>query len=226
VVAIMAIIMGILIMSLGQTQGRGLQMAAAQVASGLGLARQIAITRNTDSLFLIAPRSGSNPGDFMPSEPFRYWSVVYSNRGQNTWTLASDWKELPTGTVFAGLVGQGYNNLTWPTDGSLPTPGTPFTPRIANSRLGEWQYFNNFTNIDIIWSTNGSTTISQTPCVGFRPDGRAFANTNSSAVAVVLGEGAISSENQIILRSINNIIHVETDTRGGRVVVRPRESYR
>lgn len=225
VVAIMAIIMGILIMSLGQTQGRGLQMAAAQVASGLGLARQIAITRNTDTLFLIAPRSGANPEDFMPAEAFRYWSVVYSNRGQNTWTLASDWKELPTGTVFAGLAGQGYNTISWSSNGALPAPGTPFTPRVANSSRGEWQYFNNFTNIQITWPS-GSTALSQAPCVGFRSDGRAFATANPPAVAIALGEGSIVNGSQIALRSTNNITQVETDTRGGRVMVRPRESYR
>jgi hypothetical protein len=73
---------------------------------------------------------------------------------------------------------------------------------------------------------NGSTQLSGAPCVGFKADGRAFANTNVPAVAVILGEGAIVGGNQISLRSTNNITHVEADTRGGRVVVRARESYR
>jgi prepilin-type N-terminal cleavage/methylation domain-containing protein len=228
VVAIMAIVMGILAMSLSQGQGRGVQMAAAQVASGMGVARQTAITRNTDAMFIIAPRSGSSSTDFFPAEPFRYWAVVYSNRGTNTWALATDWNELPAGTVFMGLSGQGYKTINWNTDGEIPQPGTPFRPRIAVSTKAEWQHFNSFTNMSLALPT-GSTNLLLVPFIGFKSNGRGFAVTGPTHMAIVLGEGvsqAAVAEAQIVLRSTNNITHVETDSRAGRIVVRPRDSYR
>lgn len=232
VAAIMAIVMGILAMSLSQGQGRGVQMAAAQVASGLGMARQTAITRNADALFIIAPSSGASATDFYPAEPFRYWAVVYSNRGQNSWTLATDWQELPAGTVFMGVCGQGYDLINWSTDGTIPAPGSPWTPRIQPSSTGQWQYFNNFTNLQVTWPA-GSTNLSAVPFIGFRSTGRGFAlqlagnaNFSPNTMAVVLGEGSVVNGNQLALRSTNNITHVETDNKAGRVVVRPRDSYR
>jgi prepilin-type N-terminal cleavage/methylation domain-containing protein len=229
VVVIMAIVMGILAMSLSQGQGRGVQMAAAQVASGMGVARQTAIARNTDALFIIAPRSGSSSTDFFPAEPFRYWAVVYSNRGTNTWTLATDWNELPAGTVFMGLSGQGYNSLNWnTTGGTLPPAGVPFTPKVAASLKGDWQYFNSFTNMSL--ALPGATAnLSMVPFIGFKSNGKGFATGTANNMAIVLGEGvsqAAGAGAQIVLRSTNNITHVETDSRGGRIVVRPRESYR
>jgi prepilin-type N-terminal cleavage/methylation domain-containing protein len=232
VVAIMAIVLGLLAVSLGQGQSRGLPMAAAQVASGMGVARQTAITRNTTALFIIAPRSGDAPTDFFPAEPFRYWAVVYSNRGANTWTLATDWTELPAGAVFMGLVGEGHNTITWNPDGQLPPPGTPYTPKIQASRTGDWQFFNSFTNLSLVWP-GGSANVSGIPVLGFRANGKGLAFRMSggtgqppSHMAIVLGEGAIVAGNQISLRSTNNITHVETDARAGRVVVRPRDSFR
>jgi len=225
VVAIMAIVMGILAMSLSQGQGRGVQMAAAQVASGMGLARQTAITRNTDALFIIAPSSGASATDFYPAEPFRYWAVVYSNRGSPNWTLATDWTELPSGTVFMGLAGQGYDTINWSTDGEIPAPGSPFTPRVEASSKGDWQFFNSFTNLSIVWP-GGSATVSGIPFIGFRSSGKGFARAAGTHMGIALGEGAIVLGNQISLRSTSNITHVETDARAGRVVVRPRDSYR
>jgi prepilin-type N-terminal cleavage/methylation domain-containing protein len=233
VVAIMAIVMGILAMSLSQGQSRGVQMAAAQVASGMGVARQTAITRNTDALFIIAPERGVSPADFFPTEPFRYWAVVYSNRGQDTWTLATDWTELPVGTLFMGLIGQGYDTIRWSTNGTIPAPGSdPWLPKIQPSSNGEWQYFNNYTNLSITWQ-GGSADVSGVPFIGFRATGGGFAlqlvgnpNLAPPNMAVVLGEGSVSENGEVALRSTNNITQIETHLRGGRVVVRPRDSYR
>jgi len=228
VVAVMAIMLGILAVSMGQSQSRGVQMAAAQVASGMGVARQTAITRNTDALFIIAPSSGVSATDFYPAEPFRYWAVVYSNRGSPNWTLATDWTELPSGTVFMGLAGQGYDTINWSTDGEIPAPGSPFTPRIGISSKGDWQFFNSFTNLSIVWP-GGSANVSGIPFIGFRSNGKGFAmaaGTPPRHMGIALGEGAIVAGNQISLRSTNNITHVEADSRAGRVVVRPRDSYR
>jgi prepilin-type N-terminal cleavage/methylation domain-containing protein len=229
-VAIMAIMLGVLVVSLGQMQTRGLQMAATQVASGMGLARQIAITGNANAMFIVAPRSGDTSTDFLPMEAFRYWAVIRSNRNEQTWTMVTDWTELPAGSVFMGLVGQGYNTINWSPDGTLPALGSPFRPKVENNSSGAWQYFNSFTNITVSWPT-GSTNLTGVPFIGFRPTGRGFVNRGGSgalpsSMAIVLGEGAAADGGSIILRSTSNITHVETDGRGGRIVVRPRESYR
>ena len=204
----------------------------------MGLARQTAITRNTDALFIIASRSSDEFGSFLPSEPFRYWAVVYSNRAANqngTWTLATDWTEIPSGTVFMGLVGQGHNTLGWSRDGQIPSPGTPFTPRVQASSAGEWQCFNNFTNLTVTWDGGASrSNLTVVPFIGFRSSGKGFAHRMTGGtggnppthMAVIIGEGAVAEGSQLVLRSTNNITHVETDSRSGRVVVRPRESYR
>jgi len=231
VVVIMAIVMGMLVISLSQGQGRVVQMAAAQVASGMGLARQLAITKNSDALFIIAPISGTGAEAFYPEQPFRYWAVVYSNRDQGTWTLAKDWEPLPAGAVFAGLAGEGYNPLGWSTDGTLPPLGESFRPKIAASTKGEWTYFNSFTNFSIN-SSSGNITCSTIPYIGFKASGKGFVMKSPqgfggslTAMAVVLGEGTITPENEVLLRSTNNLTHVETDQRVGRITVRPRESY-
>ena len=230
VVAIMAIVMGILAASLSQSQSRGVEMAASQVAAGMGVARQTAITRNTDAMFIVAPRAANSPTDFYPEEPFRYWAVVYSNRGADTWTLATDWTPLPSGVVFMGLFGQGYQSVEWSQNGTIPQTGVPWTPRIQPSSKGDWQYFNNFTNLRVT-SPAGSASLSDVPFIGFRSSGRGFilklaGNADSRNMAVALGEGSVVNSNQLVLRSTNNITQVETDDRAGRVVVRPRDSYR
>jgi prepilin-type N-terminal cleavage/methylation domain-containing protein len=227
VVAIMAIVLGVLGVSLSQSQGRGVQMAAAQVASGMGVARQTSIARNTDALFIIAPQAGGGATSFLPAEPFRYWAVVYSNRGDANWTLATDWTQLPSGTVFMGLVGQGHNPINWSTDGVMPAIGVPFTPRVQASTAGDWQVFNNFTNITV-----DSIGLADVPFIGFRSSGRAFAHVMAGVgspptqMAVILAEGSVFEASQLVLRSTNNITHVETDSRSGRIIVRPRDSYR
>jgi type II secretory pathway pseudopilin PulG len=236
VVAIMAITLGLLVVGLGQGQSRGVQMGAAQVASGLGVARQTAITRNTDALFIVATRGRTSEADFFPAEPYRYWAVVSSNRGADTWSLVTDWTELPSGSVFMGLTGEGYNSINWSTDGEIPPPGTAFRPRIAPSRNGDWQVFNSFTNTMRIEWPGGATLVEMMPFIGFKPTGKGFAPRTSGGTggpprhaAVVLADGAArgsGGEGEIILRSTNNITHVEIDAAGGRIVVRPRDSYR
>lgn len=231
VVAIMAIVMGVLAVSLNQGQSRGVQAAAAQTASGLGLARQLAITRNTTSMFIVAPRAGQDrPGEFYPLEAFRYWAVVYSNRGSNTWTLANDWTQLPAGASYVTLSGPGYNTITWSPDGKLPAPGSTFAPKIQASSKGEWQYFNSFTNLRITWA--GKTeTVNTVPFIGFAPSGKGViggaSGTNiPSAAGLAIGEAVTTPDGKLLLRSTNNITIVETDSKSGRIVVRPRESYR
>jgi Tfp pilus assembly protein FimT len=167
VVGIMAITLGLLAVSLSQGQSRGVQMGAAQVASGLGVARQTAITRNTDALFIVATQGRTSEADFFPAEPYRYWAVVSSNRGADTWSLVTDWTELASGSVFMGLVAQGYTTINWGTNGEVPPPGRSFRPRIAASTKAEWQYFASFTNLNIAFP--GGSTIAKPLPVDRKP---------------------------------------------------------
>jgi type II secretory pathway pseudopilin PulG len=225
VASIMAIMMGLLAVSLTQSQGRALQMASAQVASGMGLARQLAITKNTDARFIIAPRRGGGAGSFYPEEPFRYWAVVQSNRGANTWTLAKDWEALPGGTVFLNIACNGYRTINW-----LPVPlkpGTPYDVTIASNTSAPWDHFCSFADMRITWP-GGSTNATRVPYIGFKPTGKAAAANLGLAreTAVGLGEGVVTPDNKIILKSTNNITRVETDINIGKITVRPRDSYR
>ena len=103
VMAIIGIMIGLSALAVQGMRAPALQHAADQVMSGLSLARQIAITKNTQAAFLIATNTNSG----FPAEPYRYWSVVYSNRGNSTWTLAKDWEALPNGAFFLDTRGQG-----------------------------------------------------------------------------------------------------------------------
>jgi hypothetical protein len=228
VVAIMAIMMGILAMSIGRGNSNALQVAASQVATGMGLARQIAITKNTDALFLIAHRQGSSATDYYPAEAFRYWSVVYFNRADNVWNIATDWTELPPGTVFVSLIGRNYTPVNWFARGSLPSPGQPFAPRVVANSQGSWQTFNSATNLTITWEGD-SAGVDSIPYIGFSPGGAAEVSGISGNVfgfGLALAEGGSAGSGQLSIRSTNNITFVEVDRRSGKTLIRPRESYR
>jgi Tfp pilus assembly protein FimT len=225
VASIMVIMMGLLAYSLSESQGRSVQVAASQVASGLGVARQAAITRNTDTLFIIAPRSGTQITDFYPQEAFRYWAVVQSNRGQNTWSFVTDWTALPAGAVFMNVTGMGYRTINW--NPVNATPGKPYQPVIASNSTAAWDHFSSFADMRITWP-GGSTNVTRVPFIGFKPSGKATAANLGLAreTAITLGEGTVTPDNSIIVRSTNNITRVETDIGIGKITVRPRDSYR
>lgn len=213
VVAIMAIIMGVMVVSIQGMQRPGLQTAAAQVASGLSLARQLAITRNTTAAFIIATNTNS-PG--MPAEPFRYWAVIYSNRGSNNWTLHKDWEKLPEGAVFLqtlpGIGSGSYKPISFNAFPSGAAPGAPFVP-------------SSFSNALTFSVKAGSANLNfpGSPTISFASDGSA---ATGSAVAARLADGAVNSSGQVILRNTNRYFFVETDANTGRVRVRAPESYR
>lgn len=228
VAAILAIMMGLLAVSLNQAQGRVLQVASAQVAGGLGLARQLAITKNTDSRFIIAPARGAGAeGAFYPEEPYRYWAIVYSNRDAagNRWVLAKDWEPLPPGAVFMNITGMGYRTINWNPINAVP--GTPYKPVIASNNTAAWDHFSSFADMTVSWP-GGSTNVTRVPFIGFKPSGKATAANLGLAreTALTLGEGTVTPEDSIVVRSTNNITRVETDVGVGKITVRPRDSYR
>jgi len=230
VVVIMAIVFGLLAVSITQTRGPAVQVASAQVASGLSLARQIAISKNTHARFIIAHTNGIN----LPEEPFRFWTVVSSNRGKNTWRMEKEWEPLPAGVVFQAITGKAYNTLNW--DAMDPKQiGVPYKPEIRAVQTGsglEWKTFESFSSVPLkltFASGNTGTMPENTPYIGFKSDGKASfssgANVNSRAGGIRLAEGVVQA-NEIIVQSENNACYVETETLLGKILVRPRDSYK
>jgi prepilin-type N-terminal cleavage/methylation domain-containing protein len=208
VVAIMAVVMGLVAVGVSGMQRPGLQTAAAQVSSGMSLARQLAITRNTTSAFIVATTTN---GAGMPAEPFKYWSLALSNRGLNTWTLRKDWEKLPDGAVFVESLGGSYNQIS---NNPIPASLTVGQPSVPAS----------FANRMTFSVQAGASTVSfiNFPAILYNGDGSASGN----AVAVRLGDGAVNASGQVILRSTNRYFFVETDATVGRIRVRAPESYR
>lgn len=241
VVAIMAIVMSVLGYAIGSMGGSATQVAAAQVASGLSLARQLAIAKNSETRFIIANLSGSD-GAGLPQESLRYWSVIMTNKDAanptaNTWVMMKEWEKLPQGVVFLNIAAGSYNTINNEPIGAAI--GQPFTPQFSTNlpRNQGWLGFGSYGPFNLVLSENRNmvvTRMSNAPVIGYNGVGEALSCTNSprgspltgasKAVAVRVAAGVVQS-NQVILKSTNNSFYVETDKRG-RIRVRSRESYR
>jgi hypothetical protein len=181
--------------------------------SGLSLARQIAITKNTKAALLIAHQTNAG----FPSEPFKHWAVVYSNKGDGTsapgaqggWTVAKDWESLPNGAVFWELLDSGYQTLT----------NNNFSADAGAAVSTE-----KFESMDFtVYATANSTTASiddaSIPCIIFKSDGAA-----NFGKAIRIAQGTVMAGNAT-LTSTNHYFFVETDSRTGRIRMRAPESY-
>ncbi len=210
VVAIIAIMMGILALGIQGMSSSSLQTAASQVSSGMSLARQIAITKNTRAAFIVATNTN---GTNMPPEAYKYWSVISSNRGANNWRLEKDWESLPEGVVFLELINNfsGYGSINSRPLTNTPI-GTPFRPN--NFRLL-------LTNSIVGPPTAVGGNIF--PGIQFNPTGSgSHAGTH---LAIRLVQGTAMPDGQVVLRNTNNYFFVETDTVTGRIRTRSMESY-
>ncbi len=205
VIAIMAMMVGLSAVAVQGFRAPAVQQAADQVMSGLSLARQLAITKNTQAAFLVAHQTG--PG--FPAEPFRHWSVVFSNKGANTWTMAKDWEALPNGTVFSGLL---ENNAYSP----ISKNSFAFTPgqNIPLASFGS----GNFSVTFNVTAGNSSSTLTP-PYVRFLSHGGA------SQAAIRVSQGSVTGGNATIT-STNQYFFIETDSRTGRIRMRSPQSYR
>jgi prepilin-type N-terminal cleavage/methylation domain-containing protein len=209
VIAIIGMMVGLSALAVSGMRAPAVQHAADQVMSGLSLARQIAITKNTQAALLIA---NTNTTGFPTNGPYRHWSVVYSNKGANTWTIAKDWEELPNGAVFSDF---------------RSSQTTPVYKFIGNNTFSITRGQNitqaSFAtgNISMAFSIlAGNSTFSLTaPYILFKSTGL------SSEAAIRVAPGSVMGGNAT-LTSTNQYYFVETDPRTGRIRMRSPESYK
>jgi len=242
VVAIMAIIMTVLGMSLS-VRGPSTQVAAAQVSSGLSLARQIAISRNAETRFVVYGSTTGATGTGLPQESWRYWTVIRTNRDNpaNMWIMEKEWEKLPNGVVFLNIATGTYNTINVDPIGAKV--GTPFSP-VINSNISsndEWTGFDSFGNFNVAAPSSPSTTaftLTGAPAIGYRGSGEAImgdgtrvskaknaGSGSARAIGLRLADGVVTPNSQLLLKSTNNSYPVEADMQG-RLRVRARESYR
>jgi len=243
VVAIMATVMGLLVISMQQVRGPTVQVAAGQVASGLALARQLAIAKGTEARFVV---SSSTNGPGFPEEPYRYWTIITSNKGgTGVWVMEREWEALPLGTVVLNLSASNYAGVNWPI---IPTNqvGVSYSPKYDGSSsdlASAWEKFQSYTtntlniaypdkpiDIQATWPTN-------LPYLGFSSSGglrlsgmggRLFdAGAGGSRMAALrLVEGRSDPQTaQIIIEKPDNARFVEVHDMTGRILVRKREDY-
>lgn len=213
VIAILAMMVGLSAVAVQGFRAPSVQQAADQVMSGLSLARQIAITKNTKAALLIAHQTNNG----FPSEAFRHWSVVYSNKGAESaapgaaggWTLVKDWEALPNGAIFSELLNTGYNTLTL-------NPTQALVGEAVSSSQFETRTFTVYATANSSSALIPSTTI---PAIIFKSDGAA-----SFGRAVRISQGTVMSGNATIT-STNQYYFVETDSTIGRIRMRSPESY-
>jgi prepilin-type N-terminal cleavage/methylation domain-containing protein len=213
VIAIIGMMVGLSALAVSGMRAPAVQHAASQVMSGLSLARQIAITKNTQAALLI------DSGVAYSLEPYRHWSVVYSNKGADNWTIAKDWEELPNGAVFyeirGALLGSGYSSINSTVNAFMVAPGG--TIPTSNFSSG-----NSTTSFSIV--SSGNTTTTTFPCVRFTSDGSAN-NAGGTGIAIRIAAGNSMNGNATITGN-RTYYFVETDGTIGRIRMRSPESYR
>lgn len=238
VVAIIAIISTVLMVSLGSTRGTSVQSAAQMVASALGEARQLAIaTRSEVRLCIAVPNTENN------TQPFQSFSIVRKLKEdpQGRWVMVRDWTPLPGGVVFNDIATASYSSANLaPLSAS---PGQPSARTIGSASGGSanaWQFFSSAANgmqiVDAADPANPhiaaqgarNQTWAQAAYIGFGARGNALYQNPYffQGAGIRLASGYVAPGNEIVITDANNWRYVETDGLGGRIVVRARENYR
>lgn len=205
-VAIISIMAGLLTLGLQGVRAPAIRGAASQVTSGLSLARQVAITKNTKAALFIANDSANG------HIPFRHWSVGYLDKFSGNWTLSKKWEPLPEGAVFLQTLTSDYKVLT----------NNPWPPQ----QVGQPQIpmgFANTTNIVI-----AGTTFTELPYILFGSDGAAMSGnaTPLTHAAIRIASGSANTNREVSLTSTNQYFFVETDGIVGRIRMRAPEDYK
>ena len=208
VAAIISMMAALLGLGLKGMKSPAIKGAASQVTSGLSLARQLAISKNTKAALII--ESGTANGRI----PYRHWAVVYSNKGSGNWTVAKKWEPLPEGAVFVEVLSGNYSAITKKNITGISSLGQPFTP-------------SDFTINSFIISP--STTSSNLPAIMFASDGAATSGNSTTTLtnaAIRIASGLAETNGQVTLTSTNQYYFVETDGIVGRIRMRAPVSYK
>ena len=205
-VAIISIMAGLLTLGLQGVRAPAIRGAASQVTSGLSLARQVAITKNTKAALFIANDTGNG------RIPYRHWSVGYLDKSSGTWTLSKKWEPLPEGAVFLETLMSDYKVLT----------NNPWPPQ----QIGQPQIptgFANTTNITI-----DGKLFTGIPYILFGSDGAAMSGnaTPLTNAAIRIASGLANTNREVTLTSTNQYFFVETDGMVGRIRMRAPEDYK
>lgn len=249
VVAIMGILAGVAAVSLRGLRSPALKGAAAEVASAMKSARQMAIASGRP-IYLVIPLT-ANPfatnlfrsyaifEEVRPYEEINTPTGVFTNTGNNSIFIArTEWRTLPDGVVFNDFTSIGYGVMA----GNPFTGARPGFPEQRTRRTNaipsappdgeEWKFFLSCTDFAIRNPQNPSSvlgSLTEAAYVGFRPDGRAFyIGSNDSFyrnAALRLAQGFVQGD-RIALTDTNNYFYIETDPNIGRIRVRARESFR
>ncbi len=206
VVAIISIMAGLLTLGLQGVRAPAIRGAASQVTSGLSLARQVAITKNTKAALFIANDTANG------RIPFRHWSVGYLDKSSGNWTLAKKWEPLPEGAVFLETLMNGDYHVLTKNDNSQQ-PGQTLTPTI----------FATTTNAVI-----DGKTFSGIPYILFGSDGAAMSGnaTPLTNAAIRIASGSANTNGEVTLTSTTQYFFVETDGMVGRIRMRAPEDYK
>jgi prepilin-type N-terminal cleavage/methylation domain-containing protein len=207
VAAIISMMAGLLALGLKGMKAPAIQGAASQVTSGLSLARQLAISKNTKAALFVANDTANG------RIPYRHWAVGYSNRLTASWTVAKKWEPLPEGAFFLETV----SNLGYDAINKSP---------IARSQGGV------FTPTSFAYTTNisiDSIPFTSLPFIMFSSDGAATTGNSATTLnnaAIRIASGAVDTNGQVTLTSTNQYYFVETDGIVGRIRMRAPESYK
>jgi len=210
VAAIISMMAALLGLGLKGMKSPAIQGAASQVTSGLSLARQLAISKNTKAALII--ENGTANGRI----PYRHWAVVYSNKGLTNWTVAKKWESLPEGAVFMEVLSGNYSAINKKDITDSPVPGKLITPSASG-----------FTTNSFIISP--STTSSNLPAIMFASDGAATSGNSTTTLtnaAIRIASGVAETNGEVTLTSTNQYYFVETDGIVGRIRMRAPESYK
>lgn len=204
-VAIISIMAGLLTLGLQGVRAPAIRGAASQVTSGLSLARQVAITKNTKAALFIANDTGNG------RIPYRHWSVGYLDKSSGNWTLSKKWEPLPEGAVFLQTLTSDYNVLQ-----KNPCPQPVGQPQIPTG-------FANTTNIVL-----AGTTFAGIPYIMFGSDGAAMSGSATALThaAIRIASGLANTNQEVTLTSTNQYFFVETDGMVGRIRMRAPEDYK
>jgi prepilin-type N-terminal cleavage/methylation domain-containing protein len=208
VVAIISIMAGLLTLALQGVRAPAVRGAASQVTSGLSLARQVAITKNTKAALFIANDTANG------RIPYRHWSVGYSNKSSGNWTLSKKWEPLPEGAFFLEtLLNSEYSPIN--TTPILKSQGDTFTPV-------------NFACTASSISIDGKI-FTALPYIMFSSDGTAITGNATTALtnaAIRIASGLANTNGEVTITSLKQYFFVETDGMVGRVRMRAPEDYK